>query len=399
MDANSLAQCRLVSKPFKEIIDSDRQWLIVQINQIHQKEERIPLINARISIESLFPFWTSFIQKLSKNAILPILSDVVAELWILDESLSYNANPFHKAIALNKIGFVKTIIDCGFNLEISDPTGLSPMHIACRSGSLEMVQMLIDSIPTFDSSDLTDDRSTIFHFAVQNPDIEVTKIIFEKYSFTFNDVTNDTGITVLHNAVAFGPKNTIIFLLDKYLQVNQQCLEARTDVGDTLLHLACNFRDIQVVNIVYNTLFFSESNIDFDTQNDFGYMPLHLTFSNELSDTLAEQVLRMYPETIHIVDEDNLHMLHWACALGDINLVKCISEFISEFFEIDFNVTDNDGNTPLHHACMNSQVQIVQYLTQIADEKSIDINMMNNDQMTPADLALEEEEIQMILGQ
>ena len=33
------------------------------------------------------------------------------------------------------------------------------------------------------------------------------------------------------------------------------------------------------------------------------------------------------------------------------------------------------------------------------DEKSIEVNMMNNDQMTPADLALEEEEIQMLLGQ
>ena len=29
----------------------------------------------------------------------------------------------------------------------------------------------------------------------------------------------------------------------------------------------------------------------------------------------------------------------------------------------------------------------------------IEVNMMNNDQMTPADLALEEEEIQMLLGQ
>ena len=188
--------------------------------------------------------------------------------------------------------------------------------------------MLIDSLPTFDPSDLTDDRSTIFHFAVQNPDVEVTKMIFQKYSFTFNNVTNDTGMTVLHNAVALGPQNTIEFLLDKYLQVNQQCLEARTDVGDTLLHLACYFRDIQVVNIMYNTLFFSESNIDFDAQNDFGYMPLHLTFSNELSDTLAEQVLRMYPETIHIVDEENLHLLRWNCALGDIELLMCISEFI-----------------------------------------------------------------------
>ena len=76
LDANSLAQCRLVCKPFKEIIDSDRQWLIVQVEHIHQKEERIPRIHARISIESLFPLWTSFIRKLSKNAILPILSEV-----------------------------------------------------------------------------------------------------------------------------------------------------------------------------------------------------------------------------------------------------------------------------------------------------------------------------------
>ena len=80
--------------------------------------------------------------------------------------------------------------------------------------------MLIDSFPMFDPrdpSDLTDDRSIIFHFAVQNPDVEVTKMIFEKYSFTFNNSTNDTGMTVLHNAVALGPQNTIVFLLDKYL--------------------------------------------------------------------------------------------------------------------------------------------------------------------------------------
>ena len=96
-----------------EQIDSDRQWLIVQVEHIHQKEERIPRIHARISIESLFPFWTSFIRKLSKNAILPNLSEVVAELWILDESMCYNANPFHNAIAQSKIGFVKMIIDCG----------------------------------------------------------------------------------------------------------------------------------------------------------------------------------------------------------------------------------------------------------------------------------------------
>ena len=108
-------------------------------------------------------------------------------------------------------------MECGFNLEIPDPTGLKPMHIACRSGSLEMVQMLIDSFPMFDPSDLTDDRSTIFHFAVQNPDVQVTKMIFEKHNFTFNNSTNDTGMTMLHNAVALGPQNTIVFLLDKYL--------------------------------------------------------------------------------------------------------------------------------------------------------------------------------------
>ena len=46
LDAKSLAQCRLVCKAYKRLIETDRQWLIVQLEHIHSREIRIPRIHA-----------------------------------------------------------------------------------------------------------------------------------------------------------------------------------------------------------------------------------------------------------------------------------------------------------------------------------------------------------------
>ena len=39
LDAKSLAQCRLVSKSWRKLIDNDRQWLTFQLEHIHSHEK------------------------------------------------------------------------------------------------------------------------------------------------------------------------------------------------------------------------------------------------------------------------------------------------------------------------------------------------------------------------
>lgn len=385
LDAKSLAQCRLVCKAYKRLIETDRQWLIVQLEHIHSREIRIPRIHAGLSIQILFPEWTDFTDQLKMLLDLPTFRKIVEQMWIFFEwePSRYLANPFHKAICQSDIYFVKLMIRLGFNLELSDPDGRSPMHIACATGDLRMVQMIIDCMPRFDPTDLTDDGSTIFHFAVQHQDIQVTKLILGQ--FRFENARNDSGMTVFHTAVTFAPKETIEYLIQSRINFGID-IETRTDIGDTILHLACHFRNFEVVLIVSNALAAIGSVIDFDTPNEFGTTPLESSFFNKTMYDLPTALLKMFPDIIDILDHDNLHMLHYACIYNNFELLKYLY-FHSEHIDVDFNVVDVNGYTPLHYACWQGHIEIVKFLIQISRQMGIDLHKESNEGFTALEFA------------
>ena len=80
--------------------------------------------------------------------------------------------------------------------------------------------------------------------------------------------------------------------------------------------------------------------------------------------------------------------MHHACSNGNLKFLKYINE--NPNFEIDFNVVDHFGWTPLREACDEGQFKIVKFLLEISKEKGIDIEKKDNYQETPKDLAKQE---------
>ena len=78
-------------------------------------------------------------------------------------------------------------------------------------------------------------------------------------------------------------------------------------------------------------------------------------------------------------------MLHYACQFGHLELLKFIIG--NPDFDIDFNIVDQTGNTPLHWACYHGQFEVVKFLFDNSNEKEIDIFKKNNNQRTAEDLA------------
>ena len=259
LDPKSLAQCRVVCHSLKDLIDNDRQWLIFQLEHIHSKEKAFidccskdqPKVKS--SIKTRFPEWNAFIEELSKRQNIPILKEVIKHMWIYfkDESMNFCRNPLHSAIANSNIEFTQLLINSGIDLEMKTPDGWTPLHIACRHGKIEMIQLLVKHQPTFDASLRTNDGHTIFHCAVSNSDPQVPKLMLD--TFRFEDIRTNLGGTMLHHAVFFGPKESIEFLIESRDKFGIN-LEARTNNGQTILHLACVKRDIEIVNLVYNAL-------------------------------------------------------------------------------------------------------------------------------------------------
>jgi len=244
LDVKSLAQCRLVCHSWRDLIDNDRPWLVFQLQHIHGQEKRFvdyltkgkPKV--KDTIDKRFLEWSAFIQQVSRKQSIQSLKGIVREMWryFKDELVSYNANPLHDSVGKSRLKSVKLLADCGIDLTMTTPYGWTPMHIACRNSNVEMVQLLLKHAPTFDATTKTKNGETIFHLAVYNPNHQVPKLILDM--FRFEDIRDNNGRTMIHNAVAFGSQETIQFLLESKQKIAFN-LEARTTMGNTILHVAC----------------------------------------------------------------------------------------------------------------------------------------------------------------
>ena len=363
--------------------------MIFQLEHIHNQEKIFidPSVKdkpkVKSTIKARFPEWNAFVEEVSRRQNFPILKEIVKDMWIYfkDESMDYYINPLQHAVIKSNIGFVQLLIKSGINLEMRNPSGGTSLHFACSHGNIEMVQLLIKHTPTFDATSKTNHGLTIFHLAVINSDPQVAKLILD--TLRFEDIRDELGLTMLHHAVVRGPKETIEFLMEssQKLEIN---IEERTNDGRTILHIACWKRDIEFVDLVHNALEEINSDIDFDTQTEDLVTPLHAACMNETSD-VAIHYLQRFPDKINVSGPYETHVLHYACEYGHVELLKYI--FGNPDFDIDFNVKNQYGNTPLNIACFTGQFEAVKLLLEHSNEKEIDIYQKNNYQQTAEDLA------------
>ena len=249
LDPKSLAQCRLVSKAWKDLIDKHRNWLKFQLDHIQNQEKsfidinRFPLeLNGEKLLPSVtamlsarFPEWNPVIEHFLRKENLPRLKNFVKHMWIYFENdrMSYHTNPLHDAAAKSNLEFVQLLVDCGIDLGMTNPNGSNPLHFACQKGNIEMVQLLIKHMKKDDTNARTTNENTVFHFTVSNPDLQVMKLILD--TFKFENIRNKWGWTMFHCALMDVPntKTNIEFLIESRNKIGFN-LEDRSNSGWTI---------------------------------------------------------------------------------------------------------------------------------------------------------------------
>ena len=389
LDVKSLARCRQVSKDFKRLIDSDRQWFLFQLEHIHTKKD--DWLFPETTLKESYPEWITFIDQISGRIILPDLEKLTEQMWIYLKNeprlhAGYLDNPFHHAIMKSNTLLVQMLIDYGFDLEMTNWMEESPLFIACENSSIEMVQLLIDNT----HFPCKWKESTIFHAAVCNANTAVLKLILDKLEF--EDVMNSDGKTVLHVAIKYGTKETIEYLIQSRhtlgINLEKRTKDGWSDIGYTILHLACKYRRIDIVEMVCDALSEINSYIDFDTSalDMDEELPYCLTFTNQDQD-LPLELLKKFPSLVNVLDRGNRNYLHYACMTPPNNITLLQYIFKQSEFVMDFNVTDIWDNTPLHYACLYGHQEAMELLLDASTEYNIDINKKNWKHYTPEDLA------------
>ena len=126
LNPKSLAQCRLVCKPWKDLIDIHRTWLSFQLDHIQNKEksfidyENVEEPSMTTTISTRFPEWNAVIETFSRKQNLLRLREFVKHMWVYFKNgqMSYYTNPLHDAAAKSNLEFVQLLIDCGINKQL-----------------------------------------------------------------------------------------------------------------------------------------------------------------------------------------------------------------------------------------------------------------------------------------
>ena len=223
--------------------------------------------------------------------------------------------------------------DSGCDVNVTDNKNWTPLHYACTWGDLDMARMWIGTF----KADMT----------IQNSD----------------------GATALKLAIKHGHDDVAHALLEEY-----QCpVDIRDKHGDTALHYACRANATQLMKTLIQ-----KYKVDMYSRNNNSHTPLHeAAYEGKKEAALA--LIQEFGRNVNIKGRYGRSALHCACLTGHVDMVKCLSKYISPL------VVDDYGNTPLHTCCEYGRSECVEALLAL----NAPVLIRNNSGKTPKDVALD----------
>ena len=113
--------------------------------------------------------------------------------------------------------------------------------------------------------------------------------------------------------------------------------------GNAALYYACYSGQLDIVKLLVE--YYEERKIDISQKNNQGFTPLQIACVEQKLD-VAVYLLERYPQEINVLGPIDMHLLHYLCQEGNLEFLKYIIN--NPNFDIDFNVVDYYGDTPLH---------------------------------------------------
>ena len=194
--------------------------------------------------------------------------------------------------------------------------GITPLHMACSRGNLPAVEELIE----FDKTCVNET---------------------DKYAYT-----------PLHEACFQGNTKIVQVLLDRGADVTA-C--SRPDF-ETPLHVACKEGHIDVIKELLKPGHGEASLVS--ARDHRGNTPLHLAVESGVFE--AVKVLLVLNADPDAADTHGIHPVHLAAAQGHTS----IAELLLKYKEEVKNALDGELRTPLHHAAMHDQTEMIKFLMQ-----------------------------------
>ncbi|MBV2146268.1 MAG: ankyrin repeat domain-containing protein, partial [Wolbachia endosymbiont of Pissodes strobi] len=314
-----------------------------------------------------------------------------------------NKKPLHLAVDTNRLSVVKLLLDRGASVNAKDENNKTPLDLAteedmieilkkaqldqgllinARNGNLDKVKDLIAQDANLETKDNND--NTPLHNACNNDHLKVVEYLIEKGASL--KAKNKDGKTPLDLAIQKGHTDIVQMIKQIQSDLNEKLLsavkssdlnkvedlisqgailEVKDSNGNTLLHYASQNNHLEVVEYLI------KKGASLKAKNKDGETPLELAVQKNYIG-----IIEFLKKTQLDLDEELLATVKG----NDLNKVKAL---VSQGASLE--AKDNSDNTPLHNACNNGHVKVVEYLI----KEGASLKAKNKDGEAPLHVAVQ----------
>ena len=267
----------------------------------------------------------------------------------------------HRSGWSESIELIEYLITCHCDILDRDSDGGTILHIVCQAGNLTLVKHLVENYPALLS--MKDNNGvTPLHCAGLSGSIELTEYLIACHCEVLD--TDSDCRTILHIACKEGKLTLVKHLIENY----QALVNLRDNVGLTPLHYAGWSGSVELTECLMTC------NYDVSDTDSGGRTILHHA-CHQGKQTLAKHLVEKYPALGTLRDNNGLSPLHCAGFSGSIELTEYLIDY-----HCDIHDTDSGGRTILHHACYKDKLTLVKHLV---ENYPALMSMIDNKGLTP----------------
>ena len=291
---------------------------------------------------------------------------------------------FYNACAKGHVEIVRTLLNDNNALDINrrDTTNdWSPFYVACKYGRKDVVSLLLHR-SDLDVNALYDYSKTVLHVACEEGNTAVVHLLLSCPQVDVN-LEMLCGVTPL-NLACCKTSSAVVRLLLKHplIDVTKEAYD-----GWTPLINAINIGCMDIINLLLQ-----HPNID-PNQCDYNddYTPLHHSMIGNRLD-IFNALLTHEKIDVNKVDVDGVTCIYKACCHSHLQDRVMFIQGLLAHHNIDVDKKTLTGYAPLHLVGKNQQ----DVYRLLLDHKDIDINIRDNDGCTPLMKALMKNETDLI---